>query len=368
MRVVGSASCKKLLLTSLLLAACSLGAFCFSPAALAQTTEATPTPTLRERIQEKRKARRAERQDKQADNTPDKASSPITEPGTHSLTLQHGGRERAYLVHIPTGYRSDKPMPVVFAFHGGGGDMRLQAGDHYGLVGKSDSAGFIAVFPNGYSRFPGGKLATWNAGACCAQARDEGIDDVGFVRAIWDKLPTLVSVDRQRVYATGMSNGGMMSYRLACEMTDVFKAIAPVAGTDNTLQCQPSRPISVLHIHAQDDDHVLFNGGAGEAAFKDPKKVTDFVSVPETISRWTQRNQCTGTPQRVITVPGAHCDAYANCAGGTQVELCVTDTGGHSWPGGSKPRAGKAEVSQAIQANDVMWDFFQRVSAPAMTK
>ena len=259
-------------------------------------------------------------------------------------------------------------MPVVFAFHGGGGNMQLQAGDHYGLVDKSDSAGFIAVFPNGYSRFPGGKLATWNAGTCCAQARDEGIDDVGFVRAIWDRLPTLVAVDRNRVYATGMSNGGMMSYRLACEMADVFKAIAPVAGTDNTLQCQPSRPVSVLHIHAQDDDHVLFKGGAGEAAFKDPKKVTDFVSVPETISRWTQRNQCTGVPQRVVSVPGAYCDVSAHCAGGTQVELCVTETGGHSWPGGSKPRAGKAEVSQAIKANDVMWDFFQRVSAPVVSK
>ena len=334
--------------------------------AQAQTPDATPS--LRERIQEKLKARHTELQDKAesadlADNT-----SPLTEPGTYSLTLQHGGRERAYLVHIPKSYRSDTPMPVVFAFHGGGGHMQLQASDRYGLVDKSDSAGFIAIFPNGYSRFPGGKLATWNAGSCCAQARDEGIDDVGFVRAIWNTLPTRVAVDRQRVYATGMSNGGMMSYRLACEMADVFRAIAPVAGTDNTLQCQPSRPISVLHIHARDDDHVLFNGGAGAAAFRDPKKIADFVSVPQSIGRWTQRNQCSGAPQRVVSVPGATCDVYAPCAGGSQVELCVTDTGGHSWPGGSKSRAGKGEASQAIQANDVMWDFFQRVSAPALLK
>ena len=178
---------------------------------------------------------------------------------------------------------------------------------------------------------------------------------------MWDTLPKRVSVDRQRVYATGMSNGGMMSYRLACEMADVFSAVAPVAGTDNTLQCQPSRPISVLHIHARDDDHVLLNGGAGAAAFKDSKKVSDFVSVPETILRWTRHNQCVGAPQRVINVPGATCDAYTACADGTQVELCVTDTGGHSWPGGSKPRASKADVSHAINANDVMWDFFQRV-------
>jgi polyhydroxybutyrate depolymerase len=332
-----------------------------SPMAVAQTSDAVPT--LRERFQEKLKARREARQTKTADAASAGSVSALTQPGTHSLTLQHGGRERAFLVHLPAGYRSDKPAPVVFAFHGGGGNMQLQAGANYGLVEKADSAGFIAVFPNGYSRFPGGKLATWNAGGCCAQARDEGIDDVGFVRAIWNALGKQVSVDPHRVFATGMSNGGMMSYRLACEMADVFKAVAPVAGTDNTLQCQPSRPVSVLHIHAQDDDHVLFNGGAGAAAFKDTKKVADFVSVPQTIDRWTRHNQCTGESQRVLNVAGAACDAYQTCAGGAQVELCVTETGGHSWPGGSKPRAGKADNSQAIHANDVMWEFFQRVSA-----
>jgi polyhydroxybutyrate depolymerase len=344
------------------------GVLGITSAGAAQAQTADPAPTLRERIQEKIKARRAAKQDStqsagngEADGKAD-AAAVLSKPGTYPFKLQHGGQERTYLIHIPTGYRSDTPAPVVFAFHGGGGNMQLQAGDNYGLVNKSDSAGFIAVFPNGYSRFPGGKLATWNAGSCCAQARDENIDDVGFVRSIWARLAQQVSVDRRRVYATGMSNGAMMSYRLACEMSDVFTAIAPVAGTDNTLQCVPGGPVSVLHIHAQDDDHVLFNGGAGEAAFKDSKKVADFVSVPDTIARWTQRNQCTGAPQRLIVVPGAYCDAYASCAGGAQVELCVTDTGGHSWPGGSKPRAGKADVSQAINANDTMWDFFERVS------
>lgn len=291
-----------------------------------------------------------------------------SEPGLHSLTLQHSGRTRSYLLYIPSAYRSAASLPVVFAFHGGGGNMQLQASDRYGLVDKAERAGFIVVFPNGFSRFPGGKLATWNAGSCCAQARDQGVDDVGYVRVLWATLAAQLSVDPQRVFATGMSNGAMMSYRLACEMADVFKAIAPVAGTDNTLQCQPSRPVSVLHIHAQDDDHVLFNGGAGEAAFKDPNKVADFVSVPETISRWTQRNQCTGAPQRVVSVPGAFCDAHTRCAGGSQVELCVTSAGGHSWPGGRKSRAGRGEASQAIQANDVMWDFFQRVSALGTAK
>jgi polyhydroxybutyrate depolymerase len=285
------------------------------------------------------------------------------QPGTYSATLQHGGRSRDFLVHLPRGYRSGTPMPVVFAFHGGGGDMQLMAGDHYGLVAKADSAGFIAVFPNGYSRFPRGKLATWNAGHCCGAARDTGSDDVGFVRAMVAQLRQRASIDTQRNFATGMSNGGMFSYRLACEMADVFRAIAPVAGTDNTMQCSPSCTVSVLHVHAKDDTHVLLNGGAGADAFKDKSKVTEFVSVPQTIAHWAQRNQCTGAPQRVLTVPGASCDAYPHCAGGTQVQLCVTENGGHSWPGGSSPRAAKAPPSQAISANDLMWDFFQRVSA-----
>jgi polyhydroxybutyrate depolymerase len=187
---------------------------------------------------------------------------------------------------------------------------------------------------------------------------------VGFVRALLAQLQKRVSVDTQRIFATGMSNGGMLSHRLACDMADVFRAIASVAGTDNTVQCKPSRALSVLHIHAQDDTHVLFNGGAGADAFKDKSQVTEFVSVPHTVANWVQRNQCTGAPQRVLSVPGASCDVYASCAGGTQVQLCVTESGGHAWPGGSKVRLLKAGPSQAIRANDVMWDFFQRVSAP----
>lgn len=286
----------------------------------------------------------------------------LTRPGTYSFKLQHGGLPRAYLVYLPRGYDAAVPTPVVFAFHGGGGNMNLQADTNYNIVGKADSAGFIAVFPNGYSRWPGGKLATWNAGNCCGSARDRAVDDVGFVRAIVGQLPARVNVDPQRIFATGMSNGGMLSHRLACEMADTFRAVAPVAGTDGTLSCSPTRPISVLHIHAKNDTHVLYNGGAGPDAFRDASKVAEFVSVPETLQRWTQRNHCSAPPKRVLEVPGAYCDAYSGCANGVQVQLCVTERGGHSWPGAKEVRWGKEPASQAISANDVMWDFFQRVS------
>jgi polyhydroxybutyrate depolymerase len=289
-------------------------------------------------------------------------SGALAQTVMHSFTLQHGGLDRAYLVHVPTSYNPASPMPVVLAFHGGGGSMKLQAGDNYGLVDKAESAGFIAVFPNGYSRLRSGLLATWNAGNCCGSARDRQVDDVGFVRAVLAQVQARYNVDRQRIFATGMSNGGMLSHRLACEMSDTLRAIAAVAGTDGTLTCKPVRPISVLQIHALDDTHVLFSGGVGAAAFRDTSKVADFVSVPETMVRWAKRNQCQMQAQRVFSKQCAYCEAYSGCASGVEVRLCVTETGGHSWPGGTAVRRGKSPPSDAISANDVMWEFFQRIS------
>lgn len=311
-----------------------------------------PTPSLRERIL----ARIQERRGAPANEAQETAA--WQQPGTHRFTLPFGGQERGYLVHVPPQYRPGTPMPVVLALHGGGGSMEIQASAHYALVDKADAAGFLAVFPNGYSRFPGGKLATWNAGHCCGAARDTDSDDVGFVRAVLAQLEQRWSVDPRRVFATGMSNGAMMAYRLACDMPERIAAIAAVAGTDNTIQCPSGRAVAVLHIHAQDDTHVLFNGGAGPDAFRDPQAVTEFTSVPDTLRRWAARNQCSAAPERTLEVPGAHCDSYPSCI--APVQLCVTDTGGHSWPGGSKVRSVGTTPSQALRATDMAWDFFSR--------
>lgn len=317
-------------------ALCLLALALLLPAAQAQDT-------LRDRLKARLEQRRA-----------DKAADAPAAGGLQELQVQG----RKVLVHLPAGRDAAQPAPLVLALHGGGGHAEHMA-ENYGLQRKADEAGFIVAFPNGYSKLPGGKFATWNAGGCCGDARDKGIDDVGFLREVVKALSQRYRVDASRVFATGMSNGGMMSHRMACEAADVFRAVAAVAGTDATDRCTPSRPIAVLHIHARDDTHVLFNGGAGADAFRDTSKVMDFVSVPDTISRWVQRNHCTAAPQRTLDAPGATCEATRGCAGGVSVQLCVTDTGGHSWPGAPAQRRGKAAGSAALDANDQIWRFFE---------
>jgi polyhydroxybutyrate depolymerase len=276
--------------------------------------------------------------------------------GDFRLTLQHGGLARAYRVHVPAKYDPSRPAPLLVAMHGGGGNMDLQAEDrYYGQITASEREGAIVVFPNGTTRFDSGRLATWNAGDCCAGAVRRGADDVGFIRAVVADAERRWAVDKRRVYATGMSNGGMMAYRLACEAADIFTAVAPVAGTDNTLECHPSRPVAVLHIQAKDDPRVRYDGGPGKGF-----GATSHVSVPATIAKWVQLDRCDGEAKRVLDVPGAWCELHSPCSGGTQVKLCITETGGHSWPGGAKPRGG-AEPSRAISANDMMWDFFKHL-------
>lgn len=286
-----------------------------------------------------------------AEHPADPNATPIRSPGDYRFSFTFGGVTREYLVHVPASYRG-APTPMLVALHGGGGDDDFQADDSkYGLISKSEQAGFIAVFPNGYSRFPGGILATWNAGDCCGAAQKNDVDDVGFIRAVIHRVESQARIDPRRVFATGMSNGAMMSWRLACEAPEI-RAIAPVEGTDNTPACKPSRPVPVIEFHASDDPNVPFNGGVGVGPSH-----TNFVSVPATQAKWVQIDRATPLATRVLTVPGAHCDLHQTTRGGAPVELCVTDTGGHSWPGGGTQQ-GRKQPSTAISANDLMWEFF----------
>ena len=315
------------------------------------------TGTVRERLRDARAQRLAERAGSTLPAERLDPGAAITAPGHYEIRLQHQGRERMALVHVPAQWRPDKAAPLVMALHGGGGGAIYQANDSiYGLISKSEQAGFIAVFPNGISKTANGMLATWNAGNCCAQARDQQVDDVAFLRMVVADVSSRLKIAAGRVYAIGMSNGGMMAYRLACEAPDVFHGIMSVAGTDNTTSCSPGQPVPVLHVHARNDDRVLYNGGAGKK-FRSEALVTDFVSVPATVEKWTRLNHASPDPGRVLTVDGAWCELHEAGADGAPVKLCVTDSGGHSWPGGTKDR-GAEPPSQAIRANDLMWEFF----------
>ena len=292
-----------------------------------------------------------------------KQPTPISTPpsatigfGDYDFSLQYDGSVRKYLVHIPKSYDKNKTTPLILAFHGGMGTAEIMA-ENYDLIPKSDKEGFIVAFPNGASKFPSGKFATWNAGNCCGYAIKSDSDDVGFVKAIIEDIKKKVNISK--IFATGMSNGGMLSYRLACEMSDTFAAIAAVSGTDNYNGCNPKQPISIMHIHGLKDDHVLFYGGCGPACVVGPE--TEFVSVPDTISRWVNRNNCNVNPQRVVVNENTYYDLYSKCDGDVQVKLYVVEDGGHSWPGAKKAPnpLEKSASSQAISATDEIWNFFK---------
>ena len=280
-------------------------------------------------------------------------------PGDHMRTLKHGGMERTYLVHVPPKYDAKKPTPVVLVYHGAMTDAAITV-RLTGLSDNADKKGFIAVYPNGTGRLP--PLLTWNAGNCCGSAQWNTVDDVGFTRAMLDDLALRVNVDAQRVFATGISNGGMMCYRLASELSDRIAAIAPVAGAMGTAKCHPKRPVPVMHFHGTDDKFLPFGGGVGERTLQAVK----FYSVDHSISAWVNADGCPATP-KVTEKPKKFDDGtrverktYGPGKDGAEVILFVIHGGGHTWPGRDAKLEFLGKSTKNISANDLMWEFFQR--------
>ncbi|MFO0429185.1 MAG: alpha/beta hydrolase family esterase [Planctomyces sp.] len=279
-------------------------------------------------------------------------------PGDYSRTIQMDGYERSYLVHIPPNYDPKKPTPVILAFHGGGANANHMVA-YCGLNRKSDDAGFIVVYPNGTGRLE--KLLTFNAGNCCGYAMTNEIDDVEFTRRILDDLATSANINAKMVFATGMSNGAIMSYRLASELSDRIAAIAPVGGPMGTERCKPSRPVSVIHFHGTDDEHAPINGGKGKGV-----SGTEFYSVEHSIQAWVEANGCNKKP--VVTMfPDTAKDGtlvsrktYGSGKGGAEVVLVEIVGGGHTWPGQQPRLKALGKSTRNISANDMMWDFFEK--------
>lgn len=271
--------------------------------------------------------------------------------GTYTHSLSVGGRDRSYLIHVPEGLSGGGPAPVVLVFHGGGGNAQ-SAVEMSGYDSAAEAYGFVAVYPNGTGRLEDA-LLTWNAGTCCGYAQQMDVDDVEFVHALIEDVATLTPIDRRRVYATGISNGALMSYRLACELSDEIAAIAPIAGTQNFEPCLPARPLSVIHFHGTADQNVPYDGGIGDKSISQ----VDFASVRQTIDFWLEFDGCPPEPTRVRTGDIVH-ERYGSCDEGTAVELYTVVGGGHAWPGGNKPRGPADAPTQEISATRLSWEFF----------
>jgi polyhydroxybutyrate depolymerase len=284
-------------------------------------------------------------------------------PGDSIRRLTIGGLERSYLVHVPPQYDGSKPTPVVLAFHGGLSNSEQMA-RFCGLSDKADEAGFICVYPNGTGRLSA--ALTWNGGNCCGFAKQNEIDDDAFVRAVLSDLNEVATIDRKRVFATGMSNGAIFTYRLAAEMAVQIAAIAPVAGAMGTETCNPTRPVSVIHFHGTDDDFCPFEGGRGRKSVSG----TNHYPVEHTIEAWIAADGCPAEPavDRLGAEAGRsegeeHCvirKTYGPGRDGAEVILYVIDGGGHTWPGRHPRLFFLGKSTRIISANDLMWDFFQR--------
>jgi len=285
--------------------------------------------------------------------------APLT-PGDHTRTLQVDGQARDYLVHVPPTYEPAKPTPVVLIFHGAGMNAGMMQ-RFSGMSGKADEAGFLAVYPNGTGAGP---FLTFNSGGVEWQVIKKQPNDVAFVSQLLDDLATVTSVDSKRVYATGLSNGGMMCYRLAAALSDRIAAIAPVAGTMAVNDAQPTRPVPVLHFHGTEDRLVPYGGPDARV----PKFLT-FKSVDETVATWVKLNGCQPEPV-VEELPDTADDGTKATrktyrgGNGAEVVLVTIAGGGHTWPGRGAPFLLIGRSTRDISANDMIWEFFSRHPRP----
>ena len=277
-------------------------------------------------------------------------------PGDHKRTINVGDRVRSYLLHVPPPPHRGKPMPIVLVLHGGGGHAEAIA-ETSGFSAKADEEKFIVVYPNGTGRLRN-RLLTWNSGNCCGYAHEHNVDDVSFIRSLIAQVRKELNVDGRRIFVTGFSNGAMMSYRLACELSDTISAIAPVAGALNYEKCDPVRPVSVVAFHGTADEHVLYEGGEPTRRVDRNPRVDRAVA--EAISFWVKRDQCANRARKVRR-GSVVVDDYTGCRDGTGVRLYTLEGHGHAWPGGLARGGSADQTTRGLNATDVMWEFFSSV-------
>jgi len=287
-----------------------------------------------------------------------KQSPPDTEFRISS-TMVVDGRTRSYTVNLPPNYYEASNFSVVIALHGGGG-----SGDQFEtsskLTLKANASTFIVVYPDGV-KSPGILgVQTWNAGACCNYARDNNINDVKYISELIDKLVIDFKINPKKVYATGHSNGGMLAYRLACEIPHKISAIAPNAATMVITQpCATTRPVPILHMHSILDQNVPYTGGVGTGVSQTYNPPIDSV-----LHVWQLKNQCAQPAKVVVANSNYRFTKWYDCINNVSIHYYLTKDGGHAWPGGLPGGPNSDVPSTAINANDLMWDFFQQYQLP----
>ncbi len=305
-------------------------------------------------------------------------------PGDHlNSTLEFDGETRLYDVHVPPSYDGSAAVPLVLDLHGLASNKSQQAGIS-GFKALSDVEGFIVAYPLGLfgdpndPEAPTGTLAdpldtlgpSWNAGFnCCVTATVAGVDDVGFLRALVSEIAAEANIDLRRVYATGASNGGAMAQRLACEASDLFAAVAPVAfpvPSDPLSICQPSRPIPVLHFAGTDDTIVPFSGCSPQTTPCDLDPDLLISSATDSFAHWREVNGCISDPDAPLEdsfVQGTSmCETDTSCTDGVEVGLCsINGTGGQFL--GHLIYFNEDDLILA----DIAWDFLSQFELPPST-
>jgi len=285
-------------------------------------------------------------------------------------SLVHDNMDRTFNIHIPLNEKTGQ-LPLVIALHGKGvnGESMILV-TRKGFDKLADNDGFFAVYPDGIE-------LNWNDGRMDEESNDrahrENIDDVGFISALIDFMIEEYNIDPKRVYVTGISNGAIMSYRLACELSHKITAIAPVDGNIPVMllkECSPTHAVSLLAINNVNDPMVPFEGGEIFGHFH-RVKLGKVLSVDESIGFWVNRNNCSTTPVVALEPDRDPKDGtrvmrkeYLNGNDGTEVILYSVDGGGHTWPGGFQylPAWIIGKTSRDIDANQVIWSFFRKHS------
>ena len=249
--------------------------------------------------------------------------------------------DREYIVNVPRSYDAATPSPLVLNFHGFTSNYSQQ--EFFSAMNPtSEDKGFIVVYPNGLLNTNGDR--SWNAGTCCAD--DAERDDLGFVDALLDEMESQLCVDLKRVYTTGMSNGGFMSYNLACNRADRIAAGSSVTGALGfpAGACNPSRPISFMQFHGTADPTV------------------PYASAVSSVETWRSKLNCSDAAEETLQNGTVTCVTNDECDSGTELGFCTAEGMGHCWPGQTFCLGGDSTTD--ISANDEMWDFFLRHPLP----